>query len=134
MSEWKGPWKCRNCNAFLSNEEQVHYTQLGRCWGRGEPYDRRDNADWKAEWEFYLPQNQDLTEANNNMGPKMIQLIGALDKIVKYYDQMPKSHGYFYAEDIARAVLAEVIGEKKELPKFKDIIGLFVDKPEEEKE
>ena len=33
----------------------------------------------------------------------------------------------------ARAVLAEVIGGKKELPKFKDIIGLFVDKPEEEK-
>ena len=33
----------------------------------------------------------------------------------------------------ACAALAEVTGEKKELPKFKDIIGLFVDKPEQEK-
>ena len=109
MSEWKGPWKCRNCNAFLSNEEQVHYTQLGRCWGWGEPYDRRDNADWKAEWKFYLPQNQDLTEANNSMGPKMIKLIGALEKIRQEKNcRLPVCN----CDAIAAAVLAEVRGKE----------------------
>jgi len=38
-----------------------------------------------------------------------------------------------WCDDHYGAVLAEVTGEKKELPKFKDIIGLFVDKPEEDK-
>lgn len=37
-------------------------------------------ADWKAERVFYLLQNKDFEEANNSMGPKMIKLIGALEK------------------------------------------------------
>ena len=106
---WKGPWKCRNCNAFLSNKEQVHYTQLGRCWGWGEPYDRRNNADWKADRE---------------------KLIGALGNIAEH--KTYEKFGLAY-DEYAHVILAEAREEKK-LPGFKDIIGLYVDKPKEEHE
>ena len=45
-----------------------------------------------------------------------------------------KLEGFSTGWIAARAVLAEVIGEKKELPKFKDIIGLFVEEQHKEGE
>ena len=55
-------------------------------------------ADWKDEREFYLPQNQDLTEANNSMGPKMIKLIGALADCCRMFKWCDDHYGAVLAE------------------------------------
>jgi len=70
-------------------------------------------ADWKAERDFYLPQNQDLVEANNSMGPKMIKLIEALERLLVFEDDHDACGTEWHdaqklAVEHARAVLKEV--------------------------
>jgi len=83
-------------------------------------------ADWKAEREKLIGALEDNEHFKN-----------AVEKFCEekqgQQNMTDKLEGLASGWLAARAVLAEVIGEKKELPKFKDIIGLFVDKPEEEK-
>jgi len=131
---WKGPWKCEKCGKSGSdywrqivNEHGYHVlNENENCTGRIVPYDRRNLEDWKAEREKLIGALEDNEHFKN-----------AVEKFCEekqgQQNMTDKLEGFSTGWLAARAALAEVTGEKKELPKFKDIIGLFVDKPEQEK-
>ena len=110
-------------------------------------------ADWKAEREERYRKEKELSELiaktvretfekMESLREQREKLIGALVKAAIPLEAINMSVKWELADsikwdiqeaiDCIRAVLPEVKG--KELPKFKDIIGLFVDKPEEVKE
>jgi len=82
-------------------------------------------ADWRIEREKLIGALEDNEHFKN-----------AVEKFCEekqgQQNMSDKLEGFSTGWIAVCAVLAEVIGEKKELPKFKDIIGLFVDKPEQE--
>jgi len=84
-------------------------------------------VDWKDEREKLIGALEDNEHFKN-----------AVEKFCEekqgQQNMTDKLEGFSTGWIAACAVLAEVIGEKKELPKFKDIIGLFVEEQQKEGE
>ena len=103
-------------------------------------------ADWKAERVQFLEAIEAAKVLLQDNKIEREKLIGALEynehfknAVEKFCEEKQgqqnmtdKLEGFASGWLAARAVLAEVIGEKQELPKFKDIIGLFVEEQNKE--